>query len=181
MARYLMRLPLFSQTEILSSKVYSNQVDVHPELERIVPRHQQTTFRKSIGKPTLDAFEAIDEEVQSSGLTLILDSGCGTGVGTYKIAAANPNALVIGVDKSAARLSYAKARVNPRCGGNLRFVRAELSDFWRLAADRGWPVEAHYLLYPNPWPKKQLMRRWHGHPAVSYTHLRAHETLSYLV
>jgi tRNA G46 methylase TrmB len=23
----------------------------------------------------------------------------------------------------------------------------------------------HYLLYPNPWPKKaQLQRRWHGHP-----------------
>lgn len=25
--------------------------------------------------------------------------------------------------------------------------------------------ERHYLLYPNPWPKKaQLGRRWHGHP-----------------
>ncbi|MCG8380039.1 MAG: SAM-dependent methyltransferase, partial [Proteobacteria bacterium] len=28
-----------------------------------------------------------------------------------------------------------------------------------------WNIKKHYLLYPNPWPKKdQLKRRWHGHP-----------------
>ena len=28
-----------------------------------------------------------------------------------------------------------------------------------------WKLDQHYLLYPNPWPKKKhLQRRWHGHP-----------------
>jgi tRNA G46 methylase TrmB len=44
-------------------------------------------------------------------------------------------------------------------------VRADLVDFWRLMLESEWRPEQHYLLYPNPWPKKQhLSRRWHGHP-----------------
>jgi tRNA G46 methylase TrmB len=45
-------------------------------------------------------------------------------------------------------------------------VRADCDDFWRLAADAGWRLQHHYLLYPNPWPKPgQLKRRVHGSPA----------------
>ncbi|CAM9466575.1 unnamed protein product [Choristocarpus tenellus] len=49
---------------------------------------------------------------------------------------------------------------------NLLLIRADLVDFWLLAQRRGeWEVREHYLLYPNPHPKKsQLRGRWHGHP-----------------
>ncbi|KAA3658276.1 MAG: SAM-dependent methyltransferase, partial [Calditrichaeota bacterium] len=46
------------------------------------------------------------------------------------------------------------------------FIRADLFDIWRQAAEVNWQVDRPYLLYPNPWPKKKhLMRRYHGHPA----------------
>ena len=64
------------------------------------------------------------------------------------------------IDKSAVRLARA-----PKLPENARIVRAELSDFWRLAHAAAWRVRHHYLLYPNPWPKPaHLQRRWHGHP-----------------
>ena len=49
---------------------------------------------------------------------------------------------------------------------NVLFVRAEISDFWLLVANSStWRVQAHNILYPNPYPKaKHLARRWHGHP-----------------
>ncbi|CAM9562378.1 unnamed protein product, partial [Sphacelaria rigidula] len=49
---------------------------------------------------------------------------------------------------------------------NLLLLRADLVDFWILAArDDTWRVEQHAILYPNPYPKRaQLLRRWHGHP-----------------
>lgn len=48
---------------------------------------------------------------------------------------------------------------------NLFLIRAEISDFWMLAATvSNWVVKEHYILYPNPYPKfKHLQRRWHGH------------------
>ena len=44
-------------------------------------------------------------------------------------------------------------------------LQANLIDFWRLSVQTEWRLQKHYLLYPNPWPKKKhLQRRWHGHP-----------------
>lgn len=87
----------------------------------------------------------------------MLDSGCGVGESSRRLAERYPESLVIGVDKSAARL--AKASGSENC----RLLRADLYDFWRLAAGAGWRPRRHYLLYPNPWPKaRHLQRRWHG-------------------
>jgi tRNA G46 methylase TrmB len=49
---------------------------------------------------------------------------------------------------------------------NAILLRAELSDFFSLVASKSdWIIHSHYLLYPNPYPKKKhLQRRWHGHP-----------------
>lgn len=46
-------------------------------------------------------------------------------------------------------------------------VRAELADFWRLwLQDPLGNVEKHFLLYPNPYPKKRrFQNRWYAHPA----------------
>ncbi len=93
---------------------------------------------------------------------LVLDSGCGTGESTHRIAARHPEAWVLGVDKSAHRLGGSALRRN----GRVLLARAELADLWRCL-DRA--VAAHYLLYPNPWPKAaQLSRRWAGHPVLPW-------------
>ena len=52
---------------------------------------------------------------------------------------------------------------------NTLLVRADLSDFWRLAVTAKWQLQRHYLLYPNPWPKPEhLQRRWHGSPVLPF-------------
>ena len=167
MARFSMQQTSPSRISGHSAPVTSNQTGLHPDLERVVLRHRRTRFKRAIAAHSMRAFRSIDHDVHSSDLRVIIDSGCGGGESTRALAAQYPHALVIGVDKSAVRLAHAKALATAAPLSNLRFVRAELGDFWRLAADHRWPVEAHYLLYPNPWPKKKhLMRRWHGHPAL---------------
>ena len=49
---------------------------------------------------------------------------------------------------------------------NCLLLRANMIDFWLLVAHQSdWHITAHYILYPNPFPKsKHLRRRWHGHP-----------------
>ncbi|MEK7727241.1 MAG: SAM-dependent methyltransferase, partial [candidate division KSB1 bacterium] len=80
------------------------------------------------------------------------------------IAAQFPEHFVLGIDKSAARIAKHHAYRNPAIS-NYALVRAEVMDFWRLAAQREWQVARHYLLYPNPWPKPSaLKKRFHGHP-----------------
>lgn len=95
------------------------------------------------------------------GRPLLLDAGCGTGASTLILAERHPEAQVVGVDRSAARLARAPAD-RP---GNLLLLRARLEDFWRLLAEADIRLDGHYLLYPNPWPKPgHLSRRWHAHP-----------------
>ena len=81
---------------------------------------------------------------------------------TQNIAAENPDALVVGIDRSAARLTKS---TNAGLPSNIILVQAECSDFWALAKEAGWTLQKHFILYPNPYPKsKHLKRRWHGHP-----------------
>ena len=51
---------------------------------------------------------------------------------------------------------------------NVLLLRAELADFWKcyIQSNKQWNIVQHYLLYPNPYPKKsRLKSRWYGHPA----------------
>jgi len=96
---------------------------------------------------------------------LILDSGCGTGKSTVRLAELYPQHLVIGVDRSQARLSKSGVDSSNYRRGNCALIRAELATFWRLLLADGVFPERHLLLYPNPYPKSaHLARRWHGHP-----------------
>jgi len=115
------------------------------------------------------AFRALERMIPDPDSTAaagwVLDSGCGTGESTRSIARALPDCLVIGVDKSEARLARTGASSFPHREGNVIWLRAELATFWRLALRAGWRLRHHFLLYPNPWPKPgQLRRRWHAHP-----------------
>jgi tRNA G46 methylase TrmB len=80
---------------------------------------------------------------------LILDSYCGTGMSTAVLAAQYPEALVVGIDQSASRL--AKHQVVDH--QNYLLLQAEAESFWRCLVEAEMPLAAHWMLYPNPWPK----------------------------
>ncbi len=148
----------------LSRPVTSNQPGIHEHLALVVARHAASTFLKPVSAHTQAAFEQGLAAWQASGAPLILDAGCGVGLSTLRLATRFPGHFVLGVDQSADRLSRDLRRAGER-PTNCLTLRADLVDFWRLLLAHRMHPERHYLLYPNPWPKKaQLGRRWHGHP-----------------
>jgi len=139
------------------------QIGAHRQLETIVRRHLGACWRQPIRAHTANAFAALAGAIDKR-TRVVLDSGCGSGASTAGLAERHPECLVIGIDKSVHRLSR-----SPRLPANARLLRAELSDFWRLAVAAGWRLERHCLWYPNPWPKSaHLKRRWHGHPVFPW-------------
>jgi len=149
-----------------SNEVNSNQQGIHENLEFIVRKHFETEYKKPIAKHTQIAFDKIKSTVETElkkDTPLLFDSFCGTGVSTGIIARNNPQALVLGIDRSIARLSKTYNEVLPE---NAMLVQAECADFWLLAKQAGWQLAKHSIYYPNPCPKaKHIKRRWHAHPA----------------
>ncbi|WP_417354528.1 tRNA (guanine(46)-N(7))-methyltransferase TrmB [Gallaecimonas pentaromativorans] len=144
--------------------VSSNQPGLHDKLDEVVLRHLAHDFKKPYAEHSLAAFSELEKWLAGRSRPLVLDSCCGVGQSTALLAERHPEALVLGVDKSAHRLGkhehYALAR------DNYLVLRADLNDLWRLMAEHGYFPSHHYLLYPNPWPKAaHLGRRWHGSPA----------------
>lgn len=125
---------------------------------------------KCMDPPSED--DSAENIAKQAPLTVILDSGCGTGESTIHIARRFPGIPVIGIDKSCARLN--KAGNPSQTAGedvppNAFWIRAELLDFWRLALERvqasEWTIPYHAVYYPNPWPKQsEATRRFHMHP-----------------
>lgn len=123
--------------------------------------------RKPIAIHSLSAFTELSRQLPFDDAPLILDSGCGTGRSSIRLGELNPNCNVIGVDRSISRLSryLEKDSLVEKVSQNVWLVRAELVDFWRCCREREWSFERHYLLYPNPYPKKALFKsRWYAHP-----------------
>lgn len=146
-----------------SRSVISNQTGPHEDVARRVARALQNPLRKPLASHNQRAFEQADDWRQRQCAPLILDAGCGVGVSTRRLAQRFPDHAVIGVDRSADRLSRDHGSVPE----NACLIRADLVDFWRLAVDAGWSLARHYLLYPNPYPKAgHLKMRWHGHPVL---------------
>ncbi|MFI3245012.1 MAG: SAM-dependent methyltransferase [Ferrimonas sp.] len=147
-----------------SRSVSSNQQGVHPQLARTVQRHLNTAFQAPYAEHSLRLFERLsDWRNCHPQRPLILDSCCGIGESTQQLAARYPNALVLGLDKSAQRIAKHSAMADS--AALYRVERANLNDLWRLMVAANWQVARHYVLYPNPWPKAvHLQRRWHGGP-----------------
>lgn len=147
--------------------VTSNQSGIHEDLVALVRRYQQHPFLKPVAEHSQEAFESVAEQVANWNGPLILDSCCGVGESTAVIAGRYPDALVIGVDKSAHRLQRNLQHQGKAAGAPYLLLRADLNDFWRLAAEAKWQLDHHFLLYPNPWPKqKHVGRRWHASPVL---------------
>lgn len=148
-----------------SRSITSNQSGPHEDVPSAVARYWHSDFQKPYAAHSEAAFAEVDRLLQNSSKPLILDSCCGVGESTAYLAARYPEALVVGVDKSAHRLGKHVAHQRHGETGEYLLVRADLNDFWRLAHAAEWPVQKHFVLYPNPWPKKKhLGRRWHGAP-----------------
>lgn len=142
--------------------VDSNQETIHLDLLKVVQRHLNSSYRRPISAHTQVAFEDACAFVAQRGCSVVLDSGCGTGESTWHLAQRFPHCTVLGIDKSPVRLGKAGLRDIPP---NVRYIRADLQDFWPLVHGAGWDVVYHALYYPNPWPKSaHFMRRFHGHP-----------------
>ena len=150
----------------VSKSIETNQEDPHARLEETVRKHMQHAFRRPIADHTKRAFAEVEQKIASRDRPLILDACCGTGDSSRKLAELHADHWVVGVDKSEHRLS--RERVGKPLP-NLILVRADLNDFYRLAATSGWKPAFHYILYPNPWPKAEhLGRRWHGAPVFPF-------------
>ena len=142
-----------------SRMVFSTQKTVHPRLEPLLGKHLLQEWRGPLHPPSVAAFEALKQVGVSGRERIVLDSGCGTGESTRQIAQVLPDCLVIGVDKSLSRLSRLGPVSFPHREGNVVWLRADLSTFWRLALAAEWDLQRHYLLYPNPWPKPGQLSR----------------------
>ncbi len=149
-----------------SNLIESPQVSIHADLERLVRKHASTTYLRPIpefSRRVADEIILFCEQYPEK--RIILDSCCGTGESTAHLAEQFPNALVIGLDKSAHRTKKhiaSEAR-------NYSIWRADVEDVWRLLGEylqkNNRTLDKHFLLYPNPYPKPQhILRRWHGHP-----------------
>ncbi len=154
-----------------SKAIITNQTGIHEKLDEVVQKHLTHPFQKPYQAHTEQAFAEMNLRVNEFLAAnpqgeVILDACCGVGQSTRILAGQNPQALVIGVDKSDHRINKKVEGFAEELGcqtKNYYLVRADLNDFYRLVKAANWPVSKHYILYPNPWPKsKHLQRRWHG-------------------
>ena len=120
-----------------SSIPVSSQDGPHSRLAGVVRRHLASTWRRPYRAYSRPAFDTVVEQIRT-GRPIILDSGCGTGESTARLADVNGDCEVIGIDRSAARL-----RRHPALPPNAHLLRADLADFWRLARHAGWRLQRH--------------------------------------
>ena len=154
------------------------------ELKKIVQKHCASLDRylenKPIARHTQAAFDQIFPYVDPKK-KVILDSGCGTARSSRWLGEQFPDHTIIGIDRSFVRLnrnlsskegtfsennSEESQRPFQAVSSNVLLVRAELTDFWRCCLDTNWDITHHYILYPNPYPKKnRCKRRFYAHPS----------------
>ncbi len=155
---------LFDMNKGNSRTITTNQEGPHEKVPELVKKHLKSASKKPFNQHTLDAFKLVSQWLDTMNpdkvKPLIMDSCCGVGESTAVIADLHPDALVIGVDKSALRIRKHDVYANNH--SNYLVIRADLNDFWRLASQHEWQLHKHYLLYPNPYPKSaQVQKRWH--------------------
>ncbi|KXI29701.1 tRNA (guanine(46)-N(7))-methyltransferase TrmB [Paraglaciecola hydrolytica] len=145
--------------------IETNQTGINTNLTKVVTKYLNSNSKKPFSEHSLTAINTIKQWLGDWQGELIFDSCCGVGESTVAIALAHPNAKIIGIDKSIARLDKHPAYAAKLT--NYLIIRADLNDLWRLAVLEGWHLTKHYLLYPNPYPKSsQLQNRWYASAAL---------------
>lgn len=160
-AAYNRQMKIDRRSDRTPRTVTTNQEGIHPRLEEVVLRHQQNVWKQPIREHNREEFERYLPELSTANF--IIDAGCGTGQSSLWLAKRHPDKLVLGIDRSDDRLSRQK-QTYP---SNVRFVRADLEDWWRLTQAAGLVAFKQTIFYPNPYPKAaQLQRRWYAHPVL---------------
>jgi tRNA (guanine-N7-)-methyltransferase len=160
--------------ESIPREITTNQQGVHEDLTDIVNKYRHSEFKKPIAQHTKQTCDSVIDWLGSWQGDVIIDACCGVGESSIVLAQKNPTAKVIGIDKSAVRLSkhsHYKRQKEGDISNNVRVFQADLNDFWRLIAEHlktaKWRVSKQCLFYPNPYPKKaQVQKRWHASPAL---------------
>lgn len=153
-----------------SKNIINGQECPAKNLLPLVHKHQNTLWEKPIGLPTQKSWERFKQKRNLQNQEIILDSGIGVGLSSILLAAQNPHKIVLAHDRSHERLqSHAVHRLRWEKQNhtleNLFVIRADSEDLWRILAKEKLNISKHFVLYPNPYPKKsQLKKRWHGHP-----------------
>ncbi len=145
--------------------VETNQTGIHEQLGELVNKYLLTQNRKPIQSHTQQAFDSVLAWLGDWQGDIIFDSCCGVGLSTIILAQRFPQARVIGIDKSEQRVGKHSHHCDTfnNTSQNYILVRADVIDFWRLAVRQKMQLSHHFLLYPNPYPKKtQIQKRWHG-------------------
>jgi len=159
-------------------------------MSKPIATHTASAFEEALD--FVMSFKGGTIENNQGKVKVILDSGCGTGKSSFVLGKLYPDYLILGIDQSLARLSRNKSYQPARntssinsvdtesnnqfekhtsAEGNVLLIRAELTEFWKCCiSSRLWQnhvhVHKHFLLYPNPYPKKaRLKNRFYAHPA----------------
>ena len=85
-----------------------------------------------------------------------LEIGCGHGHWLTDFAASQNSGFFLGVDLIGDRIERANRKAQRAELDNIAFIKAEASELIELLPG-GVSIEAVYLLFPDPWPKK---RHW---------------------
>ena len=93
--------------------------------------------------------------------------GCGDGQFLAALAARNPERNFLGIERMPGRVRTACRRIGSRSLPNARILQLEISHALYLLPRES--IDAFYLLFPDPWPK----RRHHGRRVVTPEFLRA--------
>src|SRR5690554_7396581 len=88
-----------------SRSVVSNQSAPHEDLVRRVQRSLEHPWRKPLAAHTRAAFADAEAWLAKQRRPLVLDAGCGVGLSTRHLARRHSDHAVIGIDRSADRLS----------------------------------------------------------------------------
>uniref|UniRef100_A0A7S3JQS8 tRNA (guanine(46)-N(7))-methyltransferase n=1 Tax=Aureoumbra lagunensis TaxID=44058 RepID=A0A7S3JQS8_9STRA len=161
--RYIFVIMIQCVTSLLE-KYSIPERTVNQNLAKSIQKHIKTMNKynssRPISKHTLKAYESLRQRPH------ILDAGCGMGKSTRILAQRlDPSLQILGVDRSEHRLDASKDLVP----ANAKFIRAELADFWLLLHRNQICLDHTCILYPNPYPKHEhLKRRWHAHPIFPF-------------
>jgi len=152
---------------IPSRRITSSQTGTHRHLQAVVDKHLATAWQKPISDYSREVFARVEHWLAHDDRPWILDSGCGTGESSARLAELFPDSKVLGFDRSQARLARLSRKTT--VPENCLTIRANADDLWRQLVTANVKPTRHYLFYPNPYPKPaQLNQRWHGSPVFPY-------------
>ena len=100
---------------------------------------------------------------------LDVEIGCGVGLHSVTYAKANPNRVLVAIDKSSVRFEKMMDRIRS-VGGMDNLIPIRENAVWFVTHEISpSSVENYFFLYPNPYPKKrQANKRWYQMPFMEH-------------